>query len=236
MKKFIEEIKILMRNIPGLVIGIFFVSVVCMNILANKTIVNLPFLAIDGGIVLGWVTFLCMDVVTIHFGPRASTYLSISAILCNLFVAIIFKIIAIIPTPDDFSAFNSIIGGTWFILLGSTIASIVSSITNNSLNYLIGRFFKKKSILEYMSRSYISTFVSQFIDNLTFSIIVFMFFAPIYWNGFRWTLIQSVNCSLFGAIVELVVQVIFSPIGYKIVQKWEKDEVGKEYVEYKKHN
>lgn len=236
MKKFIEEIKILMRNIPGLIIGIFFVSVVCMNILANKTILNLPFLAIDGGIVLGWVTFLCMDVVTIYFGPKASTYLSISAILCNLFVAIIFKIIAIIPTLDDFSAFNSIIGGTWFILLGSTIASIVSSITNNFLNYLIGRFFKKKSMLEYMSRSYISTFVGQFIDNLTFAIIVFMFFAPIYWNGFRWTLTQSVNCSLLGAIVELVIQVIFSPIGYNIVQKWEKDKVGKEYIEYKKHN
>ena len=64
-----------------------------------------------------------------------------------------------------------------------------------------------------------------------------MIFAPIYWDGFHWTFIQTVMCALTGAVVELILEVIFSPIGYKIVCKWQKDELGKEYLDLiKKEN
>ena len=61
-----------------------------------------------------------------------------------------------------------------------------------------------------------------------------MFFAPIFWDGFHWTFLQCVMCSLTGAVAELIMEVVFSPIGYRITRKWQKKSVGKEYLEYAK--
>ena len=62
--------------------------------------------------------------------------------------------------------------------------------------------------------------------------IVFVFFAPIYWDGFCWTYLQCAMCALTGAIAELILEIAFSPIGYRIVQKWKTQAVGKEYLNY----
>jgi len=81
-------------------------------------------------------------------------------------------------------------------------------------------------------RTYISTFVGQFLDNFIFSLIVFTYFAPIYWDGFCWTPLQCAMCALTGALAELVMEIAFSPIGYRLTKKWQKEEVGKAYFDY----
>ena len=236
IKNIFEEYKVLMRSVPGLVTASFFLALICMNLLANKTIWTTAHTAADGGILIGWATFLAMDIITIRFGPRASTMVSISAAVANAFIAILFKIAAIIPTAEDFSAFNMIVGGTWFITISSITAQIVSAFANNFSNYAIGKLFKKKDgegegKLEYVCRSYISTFIGQFVDNFVFGTLAFIVFAPYFWDGFHWTLPQSLFCAFMGAIIELISQIIFSPIGYRIVKKWEKENVGIEYRE-----
>ena len=206
-----------------------------MNLLANKTLVQTKLLALDGGMLISWLSFMCMDIITKHFGPKASNRISLLASGINLMTCVIFFIASIIPSnANDYKAFDSIFGGTWFILLGSTIAFLVSACINNSLNWLIGKCFYKKpdGKLAYAVRSYISTFVGQFCDNLIFSVIVFMFFAPIYWDGFHWTFIQCVMCALTGAAAELIMEIVFSPIGYRITKAWKREAVGKEYFEF----
>ena len=81
-------------------------------------------------------------------------------------------------------------------------------------------------------RTYVSTFIGQFLDNFIFSVIVFVFFAPIFWNGFSWTVLQCATCALTGAVAELLMEIIFSPIGYRITKKWQAESVGKEYLDY----
>jgi uncharacterized PurR-regulated membrane protein YhhQ (DUF165 family) len=102
------------------------------------------------------------------------------------------------------------------------------------LNFSIGRVFKNNpdGKFAYGMRSYISTFIGQFMDNFIFSLIVFVGFAPIFWDGFHWTVLQCAMCALTGAVAELIMEVIFSPIGYRIVTKWKNSNVGKEYLEY----
>lgn len=231
IKKEIAETKLLLNCIPTTIVVLFVISVIVMNILANKTIVNEKWIALDGGILISWLSFLSMDIITKHFGPKAATKMSLFATLINIFVCFIFYIVSIIPTKTDYSSFNIIIGGTWFILLSSTIAFLSSAVLNNFLNYSIGKMFHKNpnGRLAYMSRTYISTFVGQFFDNLIFACLTFMLFAPIFWQGFSWTFLQCLICSLTGAIVELMMEVLFSPFGYKICQKWKKEEVGKLY-------
>ncbi|MBQ6163825.1 MAG: VUT family protein [Clostridia bacterium] len=228
-----QDTRLLLRSIPSTVTALFTISVIMMNILANKTIYQSELLALDGGILISWLSFLCMDIVTKAFGPKAATKLSVFAIGTNLLACLIFYIVSIIPSDaDDYTAFNTIIGGTWFILLSSTVAFLSSAVVNNFLNYGIGRLFRKNpdGKLAFVTRSYISTFIGQFFDNFVFALLTFTVFAPIFWDGFHWTPIQCVTCSLLGAGAELLMEVVFSPIGYSVLKQWKKDGVGEAYL------
>ena len=235
IKREYEETKLLLRCVPAGVVTLFVVIVICMNILANKTLLQLPWIALDGGILISWLSFMCMDILTKHFGPKASNRISILAVVVNLLTCLIFYIVSIIPSnANDYTALNTILGGTWFILVGSTIAFVCSSLINNGLNFVVGKCFKNNpdGKLAFACRSYVSTFVGQFLDNLIFSVIVFMGFAPVFWDGFCWTFVQCVMCALTGAVAELILEIVFSPIAYKITQKWKLNGVGKEYLDY----
>ena len=52
MKNEIKEFKMLLRSIPATVVTLFVVSVICMNLLANKTLIQLDWIALDGGILI----------------------------------------------------------------------------------------------------------------------------------------------------------------------------------------
>lgn len=240
IKREIYEIKILLRSVPSTILTLFAVSVIAMNLLANKS-VNLPvdWLALDCGIIVSWVSFLSMDIITKHFGPKAATQVSIVAVLFNLMVCIIFFIAGSIPGiwGESYvegsetiinSALDHTFSGTWYVLLGSTTAFIISAVVNNFLNYLIGKLINKNSdsFLAYAVRTYISTAVGQFADNLVFALIVSHIF-------FGWSMLQCITCSVTGMIVELLCEVIFSPIGFSVCKKWKKDNIGKEYFELK---
>jgi uncharacterized integral membrane protein (TIGR00697 family) len=230
----IFEFKILLRSIPATVVTLFVVSVICMNLLANKTLLQLDWIALDGGILISWLSFMCMDIITRHFGPKASNRISVLAAAINLMTCLIFFVASAIPSnAGDYSAFDGIFGGTWFILLGSTIAFLTSAVINNSLNWMIGRSFRRNpdGKLAFAARTYISTFIGQFLDNFMFSIIVFVFFAPIFWNGFHWTVLQCSTCALTGAAAELVMEIFFSPIGYRLTKRWQSECIGKEYFD-----
>ncbi len=229
-----KETAVLLRSIPVTVVTLFVVSVICMNLLANKTLLQLEWIALDGGILISWLSFMCMDITTKHFGPKASNRISVLAVAVNLLTCLIFFVASIIPSnANDYSAFNSIFGGTWFILLGSTVAFLSSAVINNRLNWIIGKTFEGHldDRVVYGLQTYISTFIAQFLDNFIFSLIVFVGFAPIFWDGFHWTVLQCAMCALTGAVAELIMEVLFSPVGYRIVKRWKAHSVGKEYLE-----
>ena len=235
LKKLYGETRILLRSIPATVVTLFVVSVVCMNLLANKTLLKLDWIALDGGILISWLSFMCMDVITKHFGPKASTIISVHAAAINLLTCSIFFLASISPSvAGDYTAFDGIFGGTWFVLLGSTVAFLSSALINNLMNHAIGRAFRKNpdGKLAYAMRAYVSTFFGQFLDNLIFSLIVFTLFAPIFWDGFCWTPLQCTTCALTGAVAELLMEVAFSPLGYRVAKKWQAERVGSEYFAY----
>ena len=78
--------------------------------------------------------------------------------------------------------------------------------------------------LAYCTRTYVSTAIGQFIDNMLFALIVSLSF-------FGWSITQCITCALTGAVVELLCEVIFSPIGYRVTKKWESEKVGQQYLE-----
>lgn len=230
-----KEMEILLRSLPAMVVTLFVVSVICMNLLANKTLLQFDWIALDGGILISWLSFMCMDITTKHFGPKASNMISILAAGINLLTCLIFFVASVIPSnASDYTEFNNIFGGTWFILLGSTIAFLSSAVLNNMLNGLIGKRLENhpNDRFVYQMQTYISTFIGQFWDNFIFSVIIFVYFAPRFWDGFHWSVLQCTTCALTGAVAELIMEILFSPLGYRIVKKWRENQVGKEYLDY----
>lgn len=222
MKKVWSEIVSLVNSVPPIVLTAMCLSVVGMNLLANKSIdTGLDWLALDCGLLLSWLAFLAMDVMTHCYGPRAATAGSFVALAANLLMAGIFFVASRIPGVwgESFvpgseevlnQALNNTFGGTWFILLGSSIAFAVSAVANNFCNYGIGKLMQfRPGFVTFATRSYVSTFVAQFVDNLTFALIVSRTF-------FGWTLLQCFTCALTGALLELFFEVFFSPVGYRI--------------------
>ena len=216
------EFRYLLRHTPPLIVTMLVLSIVGMNLLANKSIdTGTEWLALDCGILFSWMAFLSMDVLTRCFGPRATTMLSIAALALNLVVAFIFFIASAIPGVWSVSfvegsetiingAVDGMFRGTWYIILGSSIAFVVSAVVNNYLNDAIGKCLRRDTGFgAFAARSYISTFVAQTIDNLVFALLVSQVF-------FGWTMVQCITCALTGALLELLFEVVFSPLGYRL--------------------
>lgn len=229
-----DDYALLLRNVPTMMVVIFAVSVVVMNLMANKIIFQISDIAAgDGGILLSWIPFLCMDSVTKRYGARASIMLNVLSAAINICCVILFSIIAALPgNGEDFSAFNQIFGCVWFVVLGSMIAYIVSGVVNSLLNSAVGKMFKKNpdGKLAYFSRAYVSTFVGQSVDNFLFAFIVYYIFAPIYW-GWGFTMSICIGAAVCGGLLELLVEAVFSPIGYRMVKRWDSENIGKEWIE-----
>ena len=235
-----QEFCLLMKNVPSITLVLFIMSVFAMNLLANKSI-NIPWswLALDCGIIVSWFAFFTMDILTKHFGPKAATQITVLAILVNLFFCLLLFLGSLIPGVwgESFvegseevinGALNHTFGGTWYVVFGSTVAFLASAVVNNFSNFGIGKLFKKHpdGLTAYILRTYVSTAIGQFVDNLTFALIVSHFF-------FGWTLLQCVTCALTGMVVELLCEAVFLYPGYAITRRWKAAGIGAEYLKAK---
>lgn len=237
LKREMEDYKILLRSIPSPIVSLFIVSVIVMNLLANKEMLSIEYFALDCGFTVSWVSFLCMDVICKRFGAKAAVKISILALFVNLCVSILFKLISLTPgmwgeyysfgLTEVNTALNNTVGGSWYVVLGSSVAMLTSAIVNSFVNQAIGDRYDRDNFKSFALRSYLSTGIAQFVDNLVFALIVSHIF-------FGWTWVQVIVCSLTGAIAELLCEVFLSPVGYKVVKGWEREDVGCQYLEYVK--
>lgn len=231
--------KDLLRAVPGPLTAAFVLGCVLMNLFANKSLdFGISWLVADGGLILSWAAFLTNDIIVKRFGAKASVRMTVFGLFCNLVVAGIFALLGNFPglwgeffsyEAEEVSmavnnSLNATMSGTWYILLGSSVAFLVSGIANAFINAGLRRLFKNHdSFFEYSFRSYVSTFLAQFIDNMVFSMIVSM-------NFFGWTWGQAVIAAALGGILELLMEVVFSPIGFVLVRKWKRENVGLSYI------
>lgn len=239
MKQLLTQTKEALRAIPGIVTAIFILSVVSMNLLANKSIFNLPWLASTAGVFVSWVAFLCMDAVCKRFGAKTSTILNTVAMLVSLLASILYMLIVKVPgvwaasysatDPSVADAINVAIDTTfssaWFIVVGSALAMYLGGLVNSICNKFVGRAVDKHDNFGgFAVRSFVSTAAGQFVDNFVFGLFVSHFF-------FGWTMKQVVLCGFMMMLLELVFEIVFSPIGFKLSKKWKEENVGQDYID-----
>lgn len=220
----------MIRSVPRAVTILFILAVITMNFLARITLVSLPWLALNAGILVSWLSFLLMDIVAKHYGARAANLLSLVAIAANLLCSLI---CVIISRVGNYPSLDMVVGGQWSILLASTIAYVISALTNNYTNVAIGRRFRgdPDGVAAYAARSFLSTFLSQIVDNFLFVFLAFVIFP---WLPgalqVRWTIPQCIGASVACAVLELLSEVVFSPIGYAVIRRWKARGVGQDYL------
>ena len=234
IKNILEDYKLLLRSIPASTATCFIVSVILMNLLANKELISLPWLALDCGFTLSWVSFLCMDMICKRFGPKASVKVSILALGINLAVSLLFWLVSLAPGMwgayydtgllEVNAALNATIGGSWYVVLGSSLAMLCSSFVNSHINQFIGHLTDNGSFATFALRSYVSTGIGQFVDNLVFAVVVSHAF-------FGWSWVQVLTCSITGALAELLCEIALSPVGFRVASGWEREGVGEKYVQ-----
>lgn len=232
LKNEVSETKVLFKSLPLVPTTLFIVSVVAMNLMAAKALVNESWIALDAGILVSWFSFLTMDMIVKRFGPRAAIKVNLLAVFVNLVVMGLLTIAAVMPGDWALNDYGT--GTNWWIIGASTAAFIISGVVNSFIGWAIKKMFKKNpnGVGAYIASSYVSTTVGQFVDNLVFALI-FTFPASIIglWGMERMTVLALIMYAAVGAVVELLCQVVFSPIGYKVAENWRKHDVGKDYIE-----
>lgn len=230
-----------LRAIPSVVLAMTVVANVLMNILANKSIINLPWLIQDAGVLMSWVGFLAGDLIVKAFGAKNGIRVNLTALAISLFISGILAIVAVVP--GDWSpvfdpsieasaealnkAANSIMGNVWYVILGSAVASAVGLVCNGlSQGWLIKKIESKHGdrYWGFFAASAGSTIIGQILDNIVFASLISVHF-------FGWTWKQVLVCSIAGAIFELLIELVFTPMTYRVSKAWKKAHIGLEFMD-----
>lgn len=241
IKTFMKEAVADFKKVPSWLVALSAVTTVLMNLLANKALIATDWWTGDCGIIVSWVMFLVMDIVTQKHGGKASFMVTMFDVGVALVMGGLMAGVAAVPESaisgwfygeEANIALNNVIGNNFLVLLVSLFAFICSSLVDIIANVTIGKLFKKsktfaddtnrrgfKGFVVYFTRAYASTFLSQFVDNLVFACIAvpLLFMYPC-------TFTSLAVGALLGAVAELVIELIFAPIGYLAIARKEQAE------------
>lgn len=236
-----------LRSVPGMALALITVANILMNVLANKSIIELKipgtdsyWLIQDAGIFLSWIGFLVGDLLVKNFGAKHAIRVNLTALILSLFVSALLAVVGVIPgtwSPEfnyqDASivqavgeSIDAVMGNVWYVILGSAAASACGLIVNNLTQELILKKIEKRhgeKYLGYLLAAGLSTVFGQILDNFVFAALVSVRF-------FHWTWLSAFMCSLDGAIFELVVEMCFTPLTYAISKNWDKNHIGVKWM------
>lgn len=225
VKKEIKEFKKALSLVPPIVLALYVAVLISMNLLANKEIYTgntSDWLVIDCGTTLSWVTFFLTNIIVKTSGPKHSIRISLVALIINLLFFLWFGLIAHIPgnwgayyeynSEIANNALNYTLEGSWEIIISSAVAFFVSISFDSILNYRIFNKLRNRGLKGYVLSNYISTGLGQYIDNLIFAELVSV-------RLFGWTQLQCLVCALTGMLIELMFEIVFSAVSYRIYKK-----------------
>lgn len=249
LKKELHETKVLFKGLPAIPFTMVCLSFILMNLLATVALYNEWWIAGDVGIIVSWLAFLFGDMFVKRYGAKGSIKIQLAALLVALFTMSILAAGSAIenavyasyiqsgeyyPMLSLFSwEFNVENGMVTLWTLGASAAAFIIATVFNAIisKFILVKFKKRTSFKAYATAAYISTFIGQFVDNIVFAFL-FTFFASRIglWGMSPLSGLAMTTCAITGAVLELILEVIFSPIGFKVAEKWRKEGIGAEYV------
>lgn len=234
-----HETRLLFKGLPALPFALLCLALVIMAILANDGLIPetssaYKYIQVDAGVVVSWLMFLLGDMFVKRYGPKGALKINLAAIGIEVVAILLFAAGAMISDVVHEESTTVISMFSWlgeygYFVPWAAFAGVggffFGIITDIFLNWaIIKRVEHKTSFKAYALASYTSTFVAQFVDNLAFGLFFSLPLGIVTWSNI-WLF------AVVGAVVELVCQIILSPIGYRIAEGWRKRGVGQEYVD-----
>ena len=177
------------------------------NIITIKTI-NIVGLVFTAGDILFPITYILNDVFTEVYGYNKSRFVIWISFFCNLLMIIVFQITIVLPPSEAFefqSDLENILGSTPRVLL----ASFISFLVGNFANAIALSKIKVKTNGKYLAlRTIVSTLIGEGLDTLIFVPIVFLGTLDI-----RTMLFLMLDMY----ILKVLIEVVFTPVTYKVV-------------------
>lgn len=197
------------------IITALFISILLISNVASSKITNFWFMTFDAGTILFPLSYIIGDVLTEVYGYSRTRRIIWIGLACNILMAATFMIVGALP-PDaswnNQTAYEAILGWTPRIVA----ASIIAYFSGEFINSFILAKLKIRTKGKYLwMRTIGSTLVGQLLDTVIFCVIAF-------WGLMPTEIIIAIIVSNY--IFKLAVEVMFTPVTYRVVNFLKKKE------------
>ena len=202
-------------------ISVFFVSVLLISNVASTKILDFGWFTFDGGTLIFPLSYIFGDILTEVYGYKRSRSVIWLGFFMALMMSVIFIIVGKLPAASDWNnqiAYDAILGLTPRIVLASLGAYFFGEFSNSFILAKMKILTKGKWL---WTRTIGSTVVGELVDSTLFILIAFVGIFP---GSLLFTLIIS------NYVFKTAVEVLFTPITYKIVKFLKKRE-GENYYD-----
>ena len=188
--------------------ALFVTCLITANIIAVKFVFLLGFL-VPAGVIVFPLSYLFGDVLTEVYGFTATRLVIWLGFFCNLIAVIAFTIGGIAPAAPfwhDQTAYNTILGFTPRLLLGSFVAYLIGEFSNS---FILAKLKIATKGRWLWTRTIGSTLIGEGFDTLIFILVAFWGVLPI------GAMAQAI---LTQWIFKVAYEVIATPFTYWIVR------------------
>lgn len=191
--------------------ALYCVIAVLMNIYAMKPLGTENLMVCDAGLTISWLVFLIANIITEVWGRKEAERLFTFATVLSLSFAVLAALLVKIPSPapEQAEAFKLIFSNGPRTILASVSAFWVGNWVNVVIIDKIKSKISHDSNVKFFSRSAISTFIGQIVDNAMFEVLAF---APLGISVFELTWSQILTAVVLGSLLELAVESLFVPL------------------------
>ena len=202
-----------------IIIALSITTLLASNIIAIKpvSLFALPFqifgdnlFVVSAAIICFPISYIVSDVLTEVYGFRVARGVIWLGFVCNLLMVFLFWAGGMIPGAvfwEDQGAYQTILGSTGWILLGSFIAYIVGEFTNAVVMVVLKNMTRGRHL---WARTISSTVVGQGIDSV-------LFFGIAFGVSGLWPWPAVIGAMLFAWIAKSMYEIIATPLTYLVV-------------------
>lgn len=200
-----------MKNYKYLdIITVIFVAVLLISNIASTKIAKIGFMVLDGGTLLFPLSYIFNDVLTEVYGYKVSRKVIWLGFASALLMSLVLIVVGLLPSAGGWNnqdAYMVILGQAPRIIIASLAAYFVGEFANSFILAKMKILTKGKWL---WTRTIGSTLVGEFFDSFIFVIIAFAGTIP---SGLLIDLI------VFNYFFKTAVEIVFTPLTYKIINK-----------------
>ena len=197
------------------IITAVFIAVLLISNVASSKITTFGIFTLDAGTILFPLSYIIGDILTEVYGYARARRVIWIGLLCNVLMAATFMIVAVLPPAADWpnqGAYEAILGWTPRIVLASVIAYFAGEFINS---FVLAKLKIKTKGKYLWVRTLGSTPIGELFDTVLFITIAF-------WGVLPTEILIPLMVSNY--IFKLAVELLFTPITYKVVNKLKKAE------------